>query len=349
VQSDVLLAQGEVARLSAELEAQQRRAAEAERELEQARRDPSIEELDGGSVDTLGRPPVPPPWASVIHLFAFGLLLAEAWQLAVPVLEAAGVRTGALAGELARAPAPVVLGFTFALGAAVSLFFFVDLALRRVLDLFAALPAERRTRWTVLGSAAALAFAAAVSWSIAGLRPGGARVDHEYARFTLFLLALALPVTTSLLLRLARALHGQRAEALRAAVAWDQQRYRALAGWTRRATVAAAEGRELARIDAERTAAMRRIRTLRGRALAAERLGAEVAEAESRELEKLSRAIASALELDRYEFLRLSRGRRPAPVPAQTPVPAPVELAGPRAPTPRRDPEHATAGLGLVS
>jgi hypothetical protein len=318
VQSDVHLAQAELAHLSTALHEQHARLEQAKRDVDQAAREPSIAELDGGSAEGLGRPAVPAPWGAGLHAFGFALLLAEAWQLAMPVLSAAGVRTGDLRGELVRAPAAVVLGAVFALGAAVSLFYFADLALRHGLALVAALPAPRRARWTALGAAAALGFAGAVSWSIAGLRPGAApAVDARYARFTLFLLALALPLTTSCLLQVARRLQAARAEARRAAVAWDQAHFRALAEWNRKASALTAELRERARLEVERAAATRRLRALRQRAQLAERHAAEAAEAEALELDRLCHAITSALELDRYEFLRHGAGRAAQPLPQQ--------------------------------
>jgi hypothetical protein len=328
VQSDVLLAQGEVARLSADLQDHAPQLERARREAEEASREPTIAELDGGSLEALGRPPVPPPWSALIQGFGLLLLLGEAWQLAVPVLESSGVKTNDLVGEALANPAGVALASVFALGAAVSLFLIVDQALRRVRTLFEALPAAPRARWAAASATAAFGFAAAVSWSIAGLRPGTSHVDPQYARFTLFLLALALPVTTSLLLQVARRLRSRRADALAAAVAWDQVRYRALAGYTHKAGSLAAEEREHARLEKARDTAIRRLRALRARAQLAERYAGEVAAAEAQELDRITQVIASALELDRYELLRHLASR---------------EVPQPR-PAARRDREH-TLGL----
>ena len=329
VQSDVLLAQGEVARLSADLQDHAPQLELARREAEEASREPTIAELDGGSLEALGRPPVPPPWSALVQGFGLLLLLGEAWQLAVPVLESSGVKTHDLVGEALANPGGVALASVFALGAAVSLFLIVDQALRRVRTLFEALPAAPRARWTAAAATAALLFAAAVSWSISGLRPGESQIDPQYARFTLFLLALALPVTTSLLLQVARRLRSRRAGALAAAVAWDQVRYRALAGFTHKAATLAAEEREHVRLEKARDAAIRRLRSLRARAQLAERYAAEAAAAEDQELDRLAQVIASALELDRYELLRQLGSR---------------EVPQPRPATPRRDREH-TLGL----
>lgn len=305
VQSEVLLVQAELARFATKIAEQRARVEGSQREADAAATDPAITELDGGSGEPLGRPHVPFPWTAAIQLFGFALLLAEAWQLAMPVMEAAGVQTSALRDEVGRAPAAVVLGAVFALGAAVSLFYFADLAVRQAVRLFESLSGAARAWCNALTSVAALGFAAAVSWSIAGLRPGAAAlVDMEYARFTLFLLALALPITTSCLLQLGRKLQARRAEALAAALAWDQRHSRALSSWSRRASALAVEERELAHLEEDRASALRRLRALRQRAQVAERQAAEAAEAEAQEIDRLCHAVTSALELDRYEFLR---------------------------------------------
>jgi hypothetical protein len=330
LQMDVQLAQAEVARLSAARDEQQARVLAAARNAQSAATQPAVFEADGGA-EMLGRPPVPPPWAALIHTFALALLLAEAWQLAIPVLEGAGIDTSALVPELQRNPAGVVLGFVFAIGAAVSLFFFADLAIRRTAELLDGMSQPARRAWTGLAAVASLAFAAAVSWSISGLRPVAQHVDVESARFTLFLLALALPVTTSCMLRLARRLQASRDEALRRAVEWDQAHYRVLSSWTQTATALASAERELGKIEAARIEAVRRLRALQQRSVLAERLGAEAAAEEELELEQLCHAVTSSLELDRYEFLRLT-GRRNAAAKSR----------------PQREPREDGRSLGLA-
>lgn len=331
LQIDLQLAQAEVARLSGARDEQQARVAAARREADSAATEPAVFEADGGA-ELLGRPPVPPPWAALIHAFALVLLLAQAWQLAIPVLEAGGVRTDDLARELQRNPAGIVLGFAFAIGAAVSLFYFADVAIRRTLELFDGLTERRRRAWMAIAAIGSLGFAAAVSWSIAGLRPAAQRLDVEYARFTLFLLALALPITTSCMLRVARRLQVAREEALRRAVEWDQAHYRVLYGWSRSATALSAAERDLARLEAARVEAIRRLRMLQHRSLLAERFAAEAAAEEELELEQLCHAVTSSLELDRYQFLRLSGRRRarwsdPECAPAPRDATRPLELA----------------------
>jgi hypothetical protein len=310
VQPEVLQIQAELARLYTKIQEQRAKVEVAQREADVAAAEPAIAELDGAGGEPLGRPPVPLPWTAAIQLFGFVLLLAQAWQLALPVLGASGIDTTALTAELVRDPAGVVLGGAFAVGAAVSLFLFADLAVRQAAELFAMLGGRARALWAAVAGLGALGFAAAVSWSIAGLRPGApSAVDVQYARFTLFLLALALPITTSCLLRLGRRLQARRAEALAAALAWDRAHHRAVSGWSRRAFALAHEERELARFEEDRASALRRLRVLRQRTQLVERRAAEAAEREAQELDRLWHAVSSALELDRYEFLRQAGAR----------------------------------------
>ncbi|HEX8907925.1 MAG TPA: hypothetical protein VF805_01905 [Anaeromyxobacteraceae bacterium] len=341
---DIHLAQADVARLSARLDAQRRRVDELGRELEDATRGKELADPgDEAQAQQMGRPPVPPPLGVGLQLFGLGLLLAETWQLAVPCLEAAGVHTLDLQAELRRNPVGLVLGGLFALGASSSLFVFAHQALRRGRDLFGEQPGRRRL-WTGVAATGALALAISMAWSIAGMRPGVSRpVDLEYARVTLFLIALAIPLTTAWLMRLARRMGEERAEALAQARAWDQEHYRAFAELSRHAAALGEEEHRLARLEAERLAAVRRLRALQQRGMTAERMAADAADEEEQELARVSQAMAASLELDRYEYVRqaTARGlpveRRPASGPP---------VGGPSTPAPvHRDIGH---GLGLA-
>ena len=236
---DVQLAQADAARLAARVEAQRKRVDEVTRELEEVTRGADVADpADEAQAQQMGRPQVPPPLGLGLQLFALTLLLAETWQLAVPCLEGAGIRTSDLSAELHRTPMGVVLGSIFALGASASLFLFAHLALRRGLELFQAQAEARRRLLTALAAAAAALLAVAMAWSIAGVRPGTMRaVDLRYARWTLFLIALAIPAATAWMLRTARELDAARAEALAKARAWDHEHYRSYAELSRRAAV----------------------------------------------------------------------------------------------------------------
>jgi hypothetical protein len=325
---EIQLGQADVARLAARIEAQRRRVDEMNRELEETARATELADPDDDAqAARMGRPPVPLPLGLMLQLFALALLVAETWQLAVPCLEASGIRTRDLAGELHRNPAGVVLGSVFALGASVSLFVLAHLALRRCLDLFEGQAEASRRMWRAAVSLGASSLAAAVTWSIAGVRPGAQRAaDAGATRLALFLVALAIPITTAWLLRLARRQQERREEALALARTWDQEHYRTLVAVTRRAAALAEEEKRLAGLEAERAGALRRLRTLQQRVAAVERLGADAREAEAEDLAGLAQSIGASLELDRYEYLRQAAARgvtvqRPkVPAPMPTPV-----------------------------
>ena len=127
------------------------------RELEEVTRGADVADpADEAQAQQMGRPQISPPLGLGLQLFALALLLAETWQLAVPCLEGAGIRTSDLPAELYRTPMGVVLGSVFALGASASLFLFAHLALRRGLELFQA-QAEPRRRLLTAGASVARA------------------------------------------------------------------------------------------------------------------------------------------------------------------------------------------------
>jgi hypothetical protein len=331
---EIQLAQADVARLAIRIESQRKQVDEVARALEDATQGTEVADpADEAQAQQMGRPPVPPPGGLALHLFALALLLAETWQLGVPGLEAAGIRTADLPGELHRNPLAVVFGCIFALGASASLFLFAYLGLRRALDLFEAQPEPKRRAWAAAGAALALALAVAMAWSVAGMRPGAHQpVDVGYARAALFLVALAIPLAVAWLLTVASRLDAERGAALALAREWDKDHYRSLAELSRRAGGLAEEERRLARLEADRAAAGRRLRALQQRRMAAERLAADAADAEEAELARLAQAVVSGLELDRYEYarhagLRATRSARPIEpraTAAPTPTPAPA-------------------------
>jgi hypothetical protein len=177
------------------------------------------------------------------------------------------------------------------------------------------------------------------------MRPGASRpVDLEYARVTLFLIALAIPLTTAWLMELAKQMNEERAEALGLARAWDHEHYRSFAELSRRAAALAEEERRLMRLEAERLTAVRRMRALQQRVITAERMAADAADEEEQDLLRLGQSIAASLELDRYEYVRQATALG-LPI-ERRPVPGSTGGGGPPAPSPaRNDVEH---GLGLA-
>jgi hypothetical protein len=327
---EIQLAQADVARLAARIESQRKRVDESAREMEEATRGAqAVDPGDEAQAEQAGRPPVPLPIGIALQLFALALLLAETWQLAVPSLEAAGIHAHDLATEIKRNPVGLVLGLLFALGASASLFLFAHIALKRGLELFEAQPETRRRSWIGATAAAASLLAAAMAWSIAGTRPGADHpVDLRYAQVTLFFIALSIPITTAWLVRVARGLEAERAEALTRARAWDQEHYRAYSDLSRRAGLVQEEERRLLRLEADRATAVRRLRALQQRSIDAQRLAADAADEEDAELARLAQAITACLELDRYEFVRQA-GLRGLNVERVPPPPAPSPVRGP--------------------
>ncbi len=341
---EIQLAQADAARLAGRIEAQRKRVDEVTRELEDATRGTEVADpADEAQAQQMGRPQIPLPLGLGLQLFALALVLAETWQLAIPCLEGTGIRTSDLAGELLRAPMGLVLGSLFALGASASLFLFANLALCRGLELFQAQPEPRRRLWTALAAAAAALLAAAMAWSIAGMRPGATHpIDLAYARSTLFLIALAIPAATAWMLRVARDLDAARAEALVEARAWDHEHYRSFAELSRRATTLGEEEHRLARLEADRATAIRHLGALQQRGMAAQRLAADAADQDEQELGRVGQSIAAALELDRYEYVRQTtvRGGR---VESRARVSAPAGTA-----TPAHGEQKAMHNLGLA-
>ena len=145
--------------------------------------------------------------------------------------------------------------------------------------------------------------AAGLAWTIIG--PGG---SPGLARGVApFLIAMALPLATPPLIRLARRLHAAHAEASRSAAEWDHVHHAAVARWTRANAVVTSTERERAMLEAARTSWTQKLHRLRTRVAEVSRLAADAADAEASELRELAHAIVTALELDRRAYLRHAR------------------------------------------
>ncbi len=288
--------------------------------------------------EQMGRPPVPSN-AGVVGIYAFSalLLLAQTWQFAVPYLAASGIDTLHLGVEVRRNPLGIVLGAVFSLGAATSLFVFAHVALRRGLDLYRGEADKRRRLWVALSLAGAALVASVTAWLIGSLRPSieAATALFQYgvparaARLAFFLLALIVPLAVACLLLLAQLLENEREQALRAARAWDVERFRTLTERVRREELLERAERERVHLELERQAAQARLRTLNHRSVEARRAAQEVAEARRVDLRNLAASLVAALETDRYEFIRQANARG---------NPALLEVEPPPAPDPRSQP-----------
>jgi hypothetical protein len=298
-------AEAEVARAEAALVELRDRSVAARRDLEDAARASSLVWADGDVFGNQGRPPVPAPWNLAIGAFVAVLVLAEAWQLAVPLLRDAGVAAGDVVAEGWTRPGAIALPLLLSLGASVSIFVFAAVAARRAQAIVQELPPGRRVLAHVIAGAASIGLAAALAWAILG-----AARNRGVASL---LLALSLPFAAPPLLAVARRLHAVRAEALRAAFAWDHAHQAALSRWVRQSALVDTVEREHATIEAARSAWAQRVLAIRGRVAQVERLAAEAAEADARELRRLCDAVVVALELDRRVYAR--RAPRGSPVP----------------------------------
>lgn len=246
------------------------------------------------TAEQLGRPPVPPPFAILaLRAGALALLLAETWRLARPVLAAAGLSVDDLPAALHRAPLAAGLSLAFAGGAAVAVLALLGVAVRRALELAEGASAGRRGALVALGAAGSGGLAAAIAAS--GAAPG---------RWTEAVLLLVVPLAAVACLREASRRDAARDAAEAAALEWDRARTRDMVERGRRAGVVVEAEAALARVEAEREEVRRRLRALERRAVEADEATERAARAEAQRLERLSEALAGALELDRYAYLR---------------------------------------------
>jgi hypothetical protein len=258
------------------------------------------------TAEQLGRPPVRSAAAyETLVAFIAATLLATAWQVALPLLRAAGIDPTALRAALDGRPAEVAFVAVFALGVAAGLFALADASLGAAIRLFRGDDDVRRRRFLAAGAGAAAVLPVLLGAALAALPPGPGATP----RWAFVLLLLALPLGAALLARIARADAERRAADGAAVLAWDRERARALADRARRLEEldwAAAEAREL---EAEREAAHRRLLVLNARAVEEGRLAAEAAEHERTDLSRLAQSLVAALELDRHEFIRQASAR----------------------------------------
>jgi hypothetical protein len=324
--------------LDGEGEAARRRTEELQRQLAadvatgRVAAPPTIE----ATAEQMGRPSVrSAALQAVLLTLGAAAVIAETWQIAVPLFRSAAIDPTRLRTEFLARPAEVIFAATFALGIAVGLFALAHAAL----DAAAAIAKggdDRRHRGWLGAAAAGAAVLSALVASAAAALPAPAPAMPPW---TYVLLVLAVPVGTTLVLRRAREERMQREAELAAALAWDRERARSLADRARRLEELAWAEEEEREIERHRELARRRLREIGNRALAASRLDAEVERRERAALARLAQSLIGALELDRFEFIRqasargaqdlLASGRRKAPAeprPAAIIEPAPAAV-----------------------
>jgi hypothetical protein len=319
--------------LDGEIEAARRRTDELARRL--AADVAAGHVVETPSVDAtpeqLGRPEMR---SAAVHgtmlLFAAAALAAETWQLAVPLLRAAGLEVGALALEASRRPADVLFVGVFALAVAAGLFALAHVGLGALVAAHRTDGDARRRRWLLSGGAGAGAISTVVTAALAALpsaRAGG------MPRWSFVVLLLAVPLAAALVLRGARREGEVRAAEAAAALAWDRQRAKELSERARRSeevSLAQAEERDLER---RRESARRRLRDINARAVEADRLAQETDRRERAALSRVALSVVAALELDHDEFVRQASARGASELLARrpelrrdgTPTPLPSE------------------------
>jgi hypothetical protein len=248
------------------------------------------------SLEQCGRPPVPHPAPHLLlRGLSFALLGSAAYRMATPALALTGLSTDDLLGAFAREPLSAAAGVLFGTGAAVSVYAFLNVAVERWHELLSSASTSRRPTALTLSGAAAVLLSTAVA--LAAIRPGLMAGP---------LLLVCVPLAAVLLLRQASRLQAQRAHAFAAALEWDRARAREAGERARRAEGIAGAERVLAAALDDHDSAEQRLRTLERRS-AEEAREAELLSAEgARRLERLAEALAAALELDRYAFVRRS-------------------------------------------
>lgn len=306
---DVWDAEARIARAEQALERARARAEEIAHRLAadvSAGLVPAPEAVDA-TPEQLGRPPVRSgaPAAAAAG-FALAALVAETWQVAVPLLAATGLSTADLRLEAARRPVDVAFSAVFALGVATALFVLAHVALQRGIELFRGEAAGPRARWIGATTAAAAAGAAALAATLAALHPG---TQTGPSRVAFGLLLVAVPFAAAFLLRAGRAEAERRAQEEAAALAWDRSRAQALSERARRLEELRWAEAEVRALSAERDEARSRLRVLDARAVEVARAAADAARIDGEALERVARSLVGALELDRWEFVREATAR----------------------------------------
>lgn len=250
------------------------------------------------TAEQLGRPTVPSPApVAALRGFVAALLAGEAWRFAPPVLAASGI-SGSPEAALTSAPVPAALALVLSVVAAAAALAFAGVAIARAADAIdEAAPARRRSALALASFGAALSAAAVAA---------AATSEHRLVQLALL---VALPFAGALLWRWSSALQRARAGALDAALAWDRDRAREGVERGRCLQALETERAALAAAELERDRARRRLRALHRRAVDAERQAGFAARADARRLDRLAEGLASALELDRYLYIRLAAER----------------------------------------
>jgi hypothetical protein len=294
--------------LEGEIEAARRRAGELGRRLAADVAAGIVAGPTGveATAEQLGRPPVRGGASTTLAAtLGAAAVAAETWQIAQPLLRGAGLDPTRLGAEAARAPADATFAAIFALGVAVALTALAHAALEAAGAALGGDPADPRRRWNLGIALCAPAVAAALAAAVTALPARG----QGAGRAPLVVLLVAVSFAAALALRAAARDAARRREDLAAALTWDRERARALAERSRRLEEVDWAEDDARTLERERDAARRRLEALSARAAAAGRVAEENARRERAAMAHLAENLVSALELDRYDFVRQASAR----------------------------------------
>ncbi|MCM2332837.1 MAG: hypothetical protein NDI82_02705 [Anaeromyxobacteraceae bacterium] len=309
---------------------------EAEADLKEAKR-ALAEAVTSGQATAVGegeaaahlRPHVPSSlWPRLALVGALAFTLAEAWQLAIPFMNFAGVDVTDLGAELRRAPLTVVLLALFALACTAALVWLAHGALRRFEAGIAdgASPGARRRDLALAAAAGLLSFG--LAFLLGQLRHGaseagaalnaattGATVDAT-SSLVFVLVTAIVPYFTAALWDWSRAQLTEREAALRAARAFDAALAAKRTRRQRLDELVRLAQQKLDSLRRERDGAVAVVQTLSWKGEEAQRAEAKTAaRTEWAQGEALARAreeLRAALEADRFAFLKAA-GRAGGP------------------------------------
>lgn len=280
-----------------------------------------------------GRPrcPVPwGPWACTLTIAA--TVLVEAWQFALPYLNAIGVDVTNLAAEWHRNRLGVLAGSAFAGAASAGLFILWHGVLETAVASFRRVSA---VPWwqTVCKGLFALALGgllSATAFAIAAMRAGASQAASDVlaalqgqasagpgSEGVFILLTILVPFAAAYLQHKSSEspIWERRRRVREQQAQWDHAEHQARRVQERRAALLRLSEEERARLERQRDAVRHKLRTLAEHAQARERFVRERLDAERQFGVAYMQSLLAALEQDRYYFLKAAarKGRAPAP------------------------------------
>jgi len=275
-----------------------------------------------------GRPRQAVPWGPLTCALVIAVtVLVEAWQFALPYLNATGVDVSNLAAEWHRNPLATLLGSSFALAAAAAVFLLWYVVIERTVAIAKRVNAQ--PWWKTAGQALAPLVLGGLllltTCGIGAMRHGfshGARdllatlqgqaPAGRGSEAVFVLLTLIVPLAVAYLQHTSSAsdIWEQRQHVRAQQVQWDQAEAEALLVRERRAELMRLPAVERDRLERKRDEARRKLRELAEYAQAIEGGIREWLEAARRFGLAYVHSLVAALEQDRYFFLKAARPGR---------------------------------------